>query len=106
MNNNKYSERANMHSVVPSTPNLEQYKLHNKTKPKRKQMPCSTPIQPTMQPNILHSPKLDFCSVHPERKARYYSSSNPKKRFCEICAFTYGGGDDNFYDEEQEEKRQ
>lgn len=94
---NKFSDRGNSHSMVPSTPNLELYKQHNKTKPKKKNPPASAPIQPTLQPHIFpsdRSPKVAYCSTHPDKKADYYFHKNPKKKFCAICAITYGGGDD------------
>ena len=48
---NKISDRSHNTVIVPVTPNLEQYKLHGKTKPKKKNL-CPV-IQPTLQP--IHS---------------------------------------------------
>lgn len=43
---NKICERSHP-TAVPLTPNLEQYKLHGRTKPKKKAI---YPLQPTIQP--------------------------------------------------------
>lgn len=92
---------------MPLTPNLEQYKLHGKTKAKKKNL-CPA-IQPTIQPIQLSdkSPttptnfnnKMTICQYHPDRKAIYFTRDNNKKPFCGICAVTDGGGDSKFLDE-------
>ena len=99
---NKYSDRGNAHSMVPATPNIEQYKIHSKTKPKKKHAPSSTPIQPTLQPNIYHSPKVSTpsCILHPDKKATIFEK-NSKRGYCNKCAAIHGFDDSNFYDEER-----
>lgn len=93
---NKLADKAQTHGLIPTTPNLESYKLHGKNKPKRKQPPPTN--QPTLQPSIK-SPNLAFCSLHPDKVAVRCLEKNPKKKFCTTCAITYGGND--FLDEER-----
>ncbi len=48
---NKITDRNQNNPMIPLTPNLEQWKLHGKTKPKKKNL-CPA-IQPTLQPNLV-----------------------------------------------------
>lgn len=92
---NKISERSQA-TGVPLTPNLEQYKLHGRTKPKKKSI---YPLQPTMQPlqnQIERSPtnsKIAFCQNHPDKKGLFFRRDNSKKGLCGFCAICDGGGD-------------
>ena len=85
---NRFSDRHNpAQSFVPSTPNLEQYKLHAKNKTKKKNPQISTtPIQPTQQPTISRSPKVSYCQNHPQKLAPYNTEANPGKKMCMMCA--------------------
>eukprot|EP00919_Chromeraceae_sp_WS-2016_P032119 GHVR01075605.1.p1 GENE.GHVR01075605.1~~GHVR01075605.1.p1 ORF type:complete len:117 (-),score=8.41 GHVR01075605.1:300-650(-) len=107
------------HMVTPMTPNIEEYKQKNKSKSKRK----NQPLQPTNPPtpkimkannnmnsknysnydkrrsNTAHNVNRSFCSVHPDKIAKYCLENNSNQRFCIKCAIALGSSTDEFIPE-------